>query len=69
MKTSLIAALMTTAEVARLLNKKESWVRSARRRHLLAFVKVGQAVRYKHADVVAFIEAQRVPAETAAEGR
>lgn len=52
--------LLKRCEVAELLQKKESWLRYAERKRLIPFVRVGQQIRYRQADVDAWIRRQTV---------
>lgn len=52
--------LATRSEIAKLLRKKESWMRYQERKKLIPFIKVGQQIRYRREDVAAWIERQRV---------
>lgn len=54
--------LFTRAEVAKLLRKPESWMRYQERKKMIPFIKVGQQIRYKLDDVMAWVERRRVTA-------
>ncbi len=58
-------SLLCVGDVAKMLNKKESWVRYARRSGILPYIKVGQALRFRMEDLLAWIEERRVPAREA----
>lgn len=58
-----IEGLLTEDDVARLLRKKASWLRYARSQGLIPFIKVGQAVRFRLADIERWLDRHRV-AET-----
>jgi excisionase family DNA binding protein len=53
--------LLTVPQVAEALGVTERWVRRALGECRLPYVKVGKLVRVQRSDVVAFIEAQRIP--------
>jgi excisionase family DNA binding protein len=52
--------LLTIADVARLLKVSMSGVRRLQQRRLIPFLKVGGVVRFTKADLVSFLERQRV---------
>lgn len=54
--------LLTKPQVAEALGVTERWVHRALGEGRLPYVKVGKLVRFRRSDVVAFIEAQRIPA-------
>jgi hypothetical protein len=62
---SVIDELLTREEVARILNKKPSWLRYAERKKLIPFVKVGQAIRYRPSDILGWIETHVVSGHSA----
>lgn len=51
--------LETAAEIAKLLNVPESWVREHTRGGLIPHVTLGRYKRYVRADVVTWLEAQK----------
>ncbi len=51
--------LLTAAEVAELLQVKESWVRQETRADRLPHLRLGRYVRYERAEVLAWLEGQR----------
>lgn len=55
--------LITRTEAAELLRKPVSWLRYAERRRLIRFIKVGQQIRYRLEDLLAFLEDQTVHPE------
>jgi excisionase family DNA binding protein len=52
--------LLTAAEVADLLAVPTRWIREHTRGGLIPHVKLGRYVRYDRADVLAWIDAQKV---------
>jgi len=59
--------LLTRKEVARLLRKKESWLKYAERRKLIEYVKIGQQIRYRRSAIERYIQEHRVPARRRSE--
>jgi excisionase family DNA binding protein len=56
-------ALLTRPEVADMLGVTVHWVNRALAQHRFPQVKVGKLVRVRRADVLAYIEAQSIPAQ------
>lgn len=54
--------LLTTSEVANVLNISVSSVRRLQQGRRIPFVKIGGSIRYSMRDVVSFMEKQRVEA-------
>jgi excisionase family DNA binding protein len=52
--------LLTIADVARILKVSASSVRRLQQRRLIPFLKVGGAIRFASADLMSFLERQRV---------
>jgi excisionase family DNA binding protein len=58
-------ALLTIENLGEKLGKRESWIRWAIRHRVLTFVKVGQQIRFRPADVEAYLAKRTVPSVTA----
>lgn len=56
---------MVREEVAKLLQKKLSWLKWAERKRLIPHVRVGRAIRYRESDLRAWIEGRQVHPVTA----
>jgi hypothetical protein len=52
--------LLTRVEAAEVLAKPTSWLRYSERRKLIPYVKVGQQIRYREADLIAWIQEHTV---------
>jgi excisionase family DNA binding protein len=51
--------LMLRKEVSKLVRRKESWLRWAERKGLIPFVRVGREIRYRRADIEAWLDAHK----------
>jgi len=57
--------LLLREEAAKLLRKKESWLKWAERHGVIPHLRVGRAVRYRESDLAAWVEQCTVrPTET-----
>lgn len=52
--------LLTRSAAAKLIGKKESWLRYAELHRLIPYVKVGQQIRYRAEDIRAWVESRRI---------
>jgi hypothetical protein len=52
--------LLTRADVARILNKPESWLRYSERHRLIKYIKVGAHIRYRREDVEQWLATREV---------
>lgn len=61
-----VPVLLTQAEAARIINKSEKWFERDRwAGPTLPYVKLGRSVRYRAADIAAYIENNTQPASAA----